>query len=185
MYLKDAKLWADAYYESGNHKWVGNFLGCMHHGIPTCYDKQTFNTMPNNTMGDLYRETVRQIEHVKSCAYMYSIMWEYQWDKISKTDGVVRGHVDSYSLSALMNPCDALYGGRCEIFALHDQSTDRSLIKYVEVQSVYPYVCNNKYYPVGNHWCLIGPNLRDLCQVADSSGHRVRHRCNIRSVKLR
>ena len=29
MYLKDAKLWADAYYESGHHKCVGAFLGCM------------------------------------------------------------------------------------------------------------------------------------------------------------
>ena len=57
MYLNDAKLWADAYYESGHHKWVGAFLGCMYHGCPTCYDKQTFNTMLNNTMSDLYRET--------------------------------------------------------------------------------------------------------------------------------
>ena len=29
MYLKDAKLWADAYYESGNHKWTCAFLVCM------------------------------------------------------------------------------------------------------------------------------------------------------------
>ena len=84
MYLKDAKLWADAYYESGHHKWVGAFLGCMYHGCPACYDKQTFNTMLNKTMGDLYRETERWIERVKTCGYMYSIMWECQWDKFAK-----------------------------------------------------------------------------------------------------
>ena len=114
MYLKDAKLWADAYYESGHHKRVGAFLGCMFHGCPTCYDKQTFNTMLNKTMGDLYRETERWIERVKTCGYMYSIMWECQWDKICKTDVEVRGHVDSYSLAGVLNPRDALYGGRCE-----------------------------------------------------------------------
>ena len=76
MYLKDAKLWADACYESGNHKWVGAFLGCMYHGFPTCYDKHVFNTMLNKTIGDLYRETEKWIARVKTCGYMYSIMWE-------------------------------------------------------------------------------------------------------------
>ena len=57
LYLNYAKLWADVYYESGHHKWVGNFLGCIYHVCPTCYDTQLFNTMLNNTMGDLYRET--------------------------------------------------------------------------------------------------------------------------------
>ena len=84
MYLKDAKLWADTYYESGYHKWFGAFLGCMYHGCPTCCNKQIFNTMLNKTMGDLYRETERWIERVNTGGYMYSIMWECQWDKICK-----------------------------------------------------------------------------------------------------
>ena len=48
--------------------------------------------------------------------------------------------MDSYLLAVVLNPRDALYGGRCETFALHDESTNRSVIKYVDVQSLYPYV---------------------------------------------
>ena len=118
----------------------------MYHGYPTCYDTQTFNTMLNKTMGDLYREPERYIERVKTYGYMYYIMWECQWEKICKTDVEVRGHVDSYSLAGVMNPRDALYGGRGETFALHDQSTDRSVIKHVDVQSLYPYVCKSKVF---------------------------------------
>ena len=70
--------------------------------------------------------------------------------------------MDSYLLAALLNPRDALYGGRCEIFALYDQSTDRSVIKYVDVQSLYHYVCKSKHNPVGHPRCLIGPKLRGL-----------------------
>ena len=99
----------------------------MYHGYPTCYDKQTLNTMLNKTMGDLYRETERWIEHINTCGYMYSIVWECQWDKIGQTDVEVMGNVDSYSLEAVLHPRDALYGGRCETFALHDQSTDHGL----------------------------------------------------------
>ena len=47
--------------------------------------------------------------------------------------------------------------------ALHDQSTDRAVIKYVDVRSLYPHVCMRKHYPVGHPWCFfIGPNLRGL-----------------------
>ena len=95
MYMKDVKLWAYIYYESGHHRWITAFLGCMYHGCPTCYDKQTFKTMLNQIMSDLYRETERWIERVNICGYMYSVMWECQWDNICKTDVEVRGHVDS------------------------------------------------------------------------------------------
>ena len=107
MYLKDAKLWTDAYYEFVHHKWVGIFLGLMYHGCPMCYDKQTFNTMLNKTMADLFRETERWIERVKICGYVYSIMWECQ----------------------------------C------------SVIKYVNVLYLYPYVCKSKHYPIGHPRC--------------------------------
>ena len=98
----------------------------------------------------------------RTCGYMYSIMWECQRDTICKTYVEVRSHVVSYSLACVLNPRDALYGVRCETFALHDQSTDRSVIKYVDIQSHYPYVCKSKHYPVGHPRCLIGPNLRGL-----------------------
>ena len=65
-------------------------------------------------MGDFSPETKRWIERVKTCGYMYSIMWECQWDNTCKTDVEVRGHVDSYSLTDVLNPRDVLYGCCCE-----------------------------------------------------------------------
>ena len=70
---------------------------------------------------------------------MYSIMWECQLDKICKSGGEISGHVGSYSLSTVHNPHDALYGDCYETFALHDQSTDRTVVKYVDVQYIYTF----------------------------------------------
>ena len=70
--------------------------------------------------------------------------------------------MDSYSLADVLNPRDVLYAGHCETFALNDQSTDRSVIMYVDVQSLYPYLCKSKPYPIGHPRCLIGPNLRGV-----------------------
>ena len=77
-------------------------------------------------------------------------MWECEWDKIYKTDVGVRGQVDSYSLADVLNPHDVLYGGR------FDQSTDRSVIKYVDVHSHYHDDWKSKHYPVCHPRCLIG-----------------------------
>ena len=74
----------------------------------------------------------------------------------------IGGLVDSYVLADVLNPRDALYGSRCETSALHDHSTYRSVIKYVDVQSLYPHVYKSKHYPVGHPRYLIGPNLRGL-----------------------
>ena len=83
--------------------------------------------------------------------------------------------MDSYSLADVLNPRDTLYGGRCETYSLHDQSTDRSVIKYVDVQSLYPYACKSKHYPIGHPRCLMGPNLR----VLDVNSYEILIKCKV------
>ena len=161
-YIKDAKVWADAYYESPHNKYVMSFFGCHYHGCQLCFDKTTKNTHLNKTMGDLYRETVRWIERVTNCGYKLSIMWECQWDKLIADNDDIRLHVKSYALSTPLVARDALYGGRCKTFSLHAESSEESVVKYVDVQSLYPYVCKNKHYPIGHPRCLLEPALQEL-----------------------
>ena len=159
-HLQKAKVWADAYYKSPKHEYVMAFMGCTYHGCQSCYRLQTMNTHLGKTMGDLYRETVRWTERVMSSGYKLSVMWECEWDRMVKENRDISDHVDSYSLSTPLSPRDALFGGRCETFALHAKSTTEFVIKYVDVQSLYPYVCKNKHYPLGHPRCLIGPDLK-------------------------
>ena len=154
MYRKKEKAWVDAYYKSPHHEYVMAFMGCHFHGCQTCFDLSTINTHLNKSMGDLYSETMRWIARVTSSGYMISVMWECKWKTCQ------REHEDGYSLSSPLTPREALYGDRCETFSLHASCTDTSVIKYVDVQSLYPYVCKNKHYPIGHPRCLIGPDLR-------------------------
>ena len=147
MYLKKAKAWADAYYKSPRHEYVMAFMGCHFHGCQMCFDLSTMNTHLNKSMGDLYRETIRWIARVTNCGYMISVMWECEWGIIVKENSAIKEHVENYSLSSPLTPREALYGGRCEIFSLHASCTDTSVITYVDVQSLYPYVCKNNTIP--------------------------------------
>ena len=102
----------------------------------------------------------RWIERVTNCGYKLSIMWECQWDKLIADNDDIRQHVKSYALSTPLVARDALYGGRCENFSLHAESSKENVVKYVDVQSLYPYVCKNKHYPIGHPRCLVRPALQ-------------------------
>ena len=86
-------------------------------------------------------------------------MWECESDNLVRENGEIKEHVESYYLSSPMIPRDALYGGRCETFSFLANSIDTSVIKYVDVQSLYPYVCKT-HYPIGHPRCLICPDLK-------------------------
>ena len=66
-------------------------------------------------------------------------MWECEWGNLVKENSESKEHVESYSLSSPLTPREALYGGICETFSLHVSCTNTSVIKYVYVQSPYPY----------------------------------------------
>ena len=129
----------------------GAFLGCMYDLLRTADLQQDHwqlvsrNGKMDRTCKGLWLQTLNHVGMPVG--------------RTCKTDVEKKALVDSYSLSVARNPRDALYGIRCETFALHDLSTYRFVIKYVDVQSLYPYVCKNKHYPVGHHRCLIESNL--------------------------
>ena len=135
-------------------------MGCHFHGCQTCFELSTKNTHLNKSMGDWYRETMRWIAQVTNSDYMISVMWECEWDNLVKENSEIKEHVESYSLSSPLTPREALYGGRCKTFSLHTSCTDTYVIKYVDVQSLYSYVCINNPYPISHTRCLIGPDLR-------------------------
>ena len=110
-------------------------------------DLSTMNTHLNKTMCDLYRETMRWIARVTKSGYIISVMWEYEWDNRFNENSEIKKHVESYSLSSPLTPREALYGGRCKTFSLHASCTDTSVIKYVDIQSLYPYVVKTNTIP--------------------------------------
>ena len=87
-------------------------------------------------------------------------MWECEWDNLVKENNAIKEHIESYSLSSPLTHREALSGARCETFRLHASCNNTPVIKYVDIQSLYPYVCKNKHYPIGHARCLIGPDLR-------------------------
>ena len=160
VYLNDAKVWADGYYENDNGKYVLAYFGCFFHGCLKCYKMTTRNPRLNQSMGDLNKKTQRWIKSVEFFRYNLTVMWECEWDAYLKSHPIDKALISSIGLTSPLNVRDALFGGRCETFSLHAKSDALHKIKYCDVQSLYPYVCKNGTYPVGHPTCLIGHELQ-------------------------
>ena len=162
VYLNDAKVWADGYYEDYNGKHVFAFMGCFFHGCNKCYTLSTRNPRLKQSMGDLYRNTQRWIETVNIFKYHLTVMWECQWDSYLECHPDDKEIINALGISSPLDPRDALYGGRCETFCLHAVGKEVDQIKYCDVQSLYPYVCKIGRYPVGHAECITGIDLQNM-----------------------
>lgn len=77
--------------------------------------------------------------------------WNYNVSAIWECDA---RHLDRTRLKKnLLNPGDAVRGGRCEVFTIHSSIKDENRndeISYYDVTSLYPFVLCSKSYPIGD-----------------------------------
>ena len=83
---------------------------------------------------------MRWIARVTNSGYMISVMWECEWDNLSKENSEFKEHVESSPLT----PREALYGVDEKHLVCMAGCTDTSVIKYVDVHSLYQYVCKKQ-----------------------------------------
>ena len=61
-----------------------------------------------------------------------------------------------------LNTRDALYGIRTEAMRLHHKAGDREIVQYVDVMSLYPYVCKYFKFPIGHPVTHVGDACQDM-----------------------
>jgi len=57
---------------------------------------------------------------------------------------------------------DALYGGRTEAMCLYRKARENETIQYVDVMSLYPYICKYIKFPIGHLVIHVGDACRDI-----------------------
>jgi hypothetical protein len=63
---------------------------------------------------------------------------------------------------SLLNTRDAVYGGRTEAMRLHYKIKNGETIQYVDVMSLYPWMCKYFKFPVGHPTVQVGEKCRDI-----------------------
>jgi hypothetical protein len=90
--------------------------------------------------------------------------WECAWDRAKITEKKPELLTHPNVSHSSLRTRDALYGGRTEAMCLHHKARDDDTIQYVDVMSLYTYIC--KYYkiPIGHPKIHVG----DACQDIES-----------------
>jgi G:T-mismatch repair DNA endonuclease (very short patch repair protein) len=130
------------------NKTVYEFLGCFFHGY-TCKPFRDVPTMGGDTLSERYEKTMARLEQITGAGYVVETIWECDFD-----DGILAKHPELQAHPLIehspLNTRDALYGGRTEAMGLHYKIRDGETIRYVDVMSLYPFICKYHKFPIGN-----------------------------------
>jgi len=103
-----------------------------------------------------------RLEQITSEGYQVKIEWECEFDE----SGIVRQKPELLNHPIVrqspLRTRDVLYGGRTETMRLHYKANDNDeTIQYVDVMSLYPYICKYFKFPVGHPVIHMGDACRD------------------------
>ena len=152
----------DGYYETVDGQRVAlEFHGCFWHGCPKCFSKTTVNPVSEQSMSDLYENTIEKKKFLESEGYTYECIWECEFKSELLGNSDMKQYIDSLESVTPLEPRDAFYGGRTEAFKLYAEASSEKQIKYYDVTSLYPFINKTGKIPLG-HPSIITGNFEDI-----------------------
>lgn len=141
----------------GEH--VYEFQGCYYHGCPKCfpYNRQTpLKEDPSDSLQLRYERTLKKIEKLSRTPYEIIQMWECEFRKIKKEENLSYLNTLPILDTLPLDPRQAFFGGRTGNVKTYHKCQDGEIIQYVDVCSLYPYVCKYGKYPKGHPTIYVG-----------------------------
>ena len=88
---------------------------------------------------------------------------KFQWECLFDDAGIATPELLAHPTVCKSRLCtrDALYGGRTEAMRLHYKARKGETIQYVDVLSLYSYICKYGMFPVGHLVVNVGDACKD------------------------
>jgi very-short-patch-repair endonuclease len=138
-------------------KLIFEFHGCYFHACKKCYTKETFNVLKQNTMEIVRIQHEKRIKDIKNeynerDGWKIIEKWECDWENDIKNNIDLLNFIDDnrFILQQLINPRNALFGGRTNAVKLYFRCKEGEFIRYVDVTSLYPFVQKYKRFILGH-----------------------------------
>jgi hypothetical protein len=116
-----------------------------------------------------------RLAKITEAGYQVEVQWECDFNK-----GILAAHPElkahPIELHEPLNTRDDLYGGRTEAMRLHYKAAEGETVQYVDVMSLYPYICKYFKFSVGHPVILAGDDCADTDVMLQKHG---RNKCTI------
>lgn len=159
--VKILKYRVDGYEEKS--KTVFEFNGCFFHGHSKCISNMnSINPVSKVSFEVLLKRTNQKRNSLQKAGFNVVTMWECDWNAFVKEhkddpSNALTVFLKNLKIPIPLNPFDAFFGGRVETFCCLDDKSDEPK-RYLDVTSLYPFVCATKKFPVG-HPTILYKNL--------------------------
>ncbi|XP_074604056.1 uncharacterized protein LOC141857457 [Brevipalpus obovatus] len=163
------------YYADGLSKdlnCVFEFLGCHFHGCSCCYpdDRDDQQTYLDDTLNVRYQKVNEKMQYYKSRNLSVISIWGCELKEKLSSDQEVSAYlpkrVKYWNMVYFHGHADikeSFYGGRTNNIKFFHKCDRVEEIKYMDVNSLYPFVLKNKQYPIG-HPRVINENFDSTLQ---------------------
>jgi len=121
------------------------YFVCLWHGH-TCQSFRDVATLSGDNFAVQYERTMSRLEQITRACFQVKMQWECEYDE--------KAELLAYPIMRQTPLCtrDALYVGRTEAMRLHYKGRENKAIQYVDVISLYPYICQYSHRPP-HHSC--------------------------------
>ncbi|XP_071105204.1 uncharacterized protein [Haliotis cracherodii] len=148
---------------------IYEFLGCFWHGCQVCHKTRRGEPHPvlGTSLGARYTDTHYRLSLLSQHPEVKRIvtLWEHEFTKMQREDSALRAFLQGPHCShvpGLLNPRDAFYGGRTNATRLCYEAQEGETIKYIDICSLYPYICKTGAFPTGHPTLLHQPPIYDV-----------------------
>ncbi|XP_054259601.1 uncharacterized protein LOC128984320 [Macrosteles quadrilineatus] len=136
---------------------IYEFHGCYWHGCPKCFNYNRHTPLkedPSDLFHLRYERTMAK--NAKFTEHVLVEMWECEFRKLKKDQKL--NHLDSLPIlnNLPLDPRQSFFGGRTGNVKSYHKCVEGETIQYVDVCSLYPYVCKYGKYPVGHPTIYVG-----------------------------
>ena len=115
-------------------------------------------------MQDLYDRTEERMAALRRAGFRVTEMWECSWSKFLKSNAEAAHFVAELKIPSPLNPRIALCGGRTNAFRLYARADEKTVLRYYDIKSLYPYVQKTRAFMVG-HPKVITEDFGDVATV--------------------
>jgi len=96
-----------------------------------------------------------RLQQKMKTVYLVKVQWECEFDDAGRPAHAI------IQQSPLCTR-DSLYRGRTKAMRLHHKARENETIQYLEVMSLYPYICKYFEFPVGHPIIHVGDACKDI-----------------------
>ena len=133
---------------------IYEFFSCFWHRY-TCQPFRDVSILSGDTLAERYKRTMSRLEQITRAVYQVKFRWECEFEE--ETDLLTHPVVRQTPLRTL----DAVFGGRTDAILLHYKVRVNESIQYVDIMSLYPYICKYFKFPVGHPTVHVGDECKD------------------------